>query len=691
MATTSKNARSSAEPNVLHKFASYNTLFTLSALSTRELRNPKMFFESKPHDIIVQSGGIGPDANRHEGPPSEQGQRFSAQTKATLKKNKGMQDAINRSTLEFIKNNDLYFKSVALTSIPGYNEKRRLSSVAYINMELVEPAGITLIEKVKAAAANNGFIDHLDAPYMLTIEFKGFDESGSDMQSDSNFTKRVIPIKLVTMDIDVNQAGSVYKIKAIPYNEFGLVNNFMYPRTSGTLTSSGLVTTFKDAVADLQRILNEQNKDEQTKGLNVFPDQYNISISEDLNPEAELSYEVLHQAGMTQRKEISATGEPDAFTMDYIRFSSGVNLLKLLEDLMKTHPDFGSKSFTEWEEKIAKAESATIGDPNSGLTTHFKYFRIRTGVELTTDFDSVRQTNAKIINIVVEPHYINAYNLAVAGVHQDNKYKQYVAKEYNYIFTGDNVDILDLDINYKVAYFQSRLKSLEGTTGFDVDKEAPKRSISSPTNTDNKGLLPLKSEVGIHQNASSRTGQADARVDQFFDAITNPLADMVVINMSILGDPAWLGQSQFIPATPENNNGSSKDNNIDFFRGGKLKNVYTVWNTKHKCYNYDVADAVVNLIFKTPQDFNDKTGIYEISDDQRQVFSGLYKVVQVQHNFTDGQFTQNLTMTRYNNQDNKVTVTKNQEVTIKDGVVTGLVNPFTQRRQDIISGEIGSS
>ena len=83
MATTSKNARSSAEPNVLHKFASYNTLFTLSALSTRELRNPKQFFEGKPHDIIVQSGGIGPDANRHEGPPSEQGQRFSAQTKAT--------------------------------------------------------------------------------------------------------------------------------------------------------------------------------------------------------------------------------------------------------------------------------------------------------------------------------------------------------------------------------------------------------------------------------------------------------------------------------------------------------------------------------------------------------------------------------------------------------------------------------
>ena len=35
-----------ADPNVLHQFASYNTIFTLSALSRREIRNPKLFFQS---------------------------------------------------------------------------------------------------------------------------------------------------------------------------------------------------------------------------------------------------------------------------------------------------------------------------------------------------------------------------------------------------------------------------------------------------------------------------------------------------------------------------------------------------------------------------------------------------------------------------------------------------------------------
>ena len=46
----------------------------------------------------------------------------------------------------------------------------------------------------------------------------------------------------------------------------------------------------------------------------------------------------------------------------------------------------------------------------------------------------------------------------------------------------------------------------------------------------------------------NRTGAGFTLVDQFIDELTHPLADMVNIRMEILGDPAWLGQSQFIPA-----------------------------------------------------------------------------------------------------------------------------------------------
>ena len=680
-------------PNVLHKFASYNTIFTLSALSTREIRNPKLFFTSAPHDIIARSGGIGNgnfSSHREASANNRESRRDpNNETNKTIDK-LGLGAKLGEASREFKKDNDLYFKNVEMTSIPGLNDKRRLTSVTNIMMELVEPSGITLLEKVKAAAANNGFLDHLDAPYMLTIEFKGFDENGREIKENTDFTKRVIPIKLITMDIDVNQGGSYYSIKAIPYNEFALTNQFMYPRTSGTLASTN--RTFKDAVKNLQDILDEQNQDEQVNGYNQYPDRYDISISQDLNPEAQLSYELLGQAGMTQKNNVVEPGS-EAFTMEYIKFNSSVNLLMLLENLMKTHPDYGAKSFDEWSKAVSTPGNTGAFDPNSALSTYFKYFRIRTSIEPTTNFDQIRQTNAKIIRIVIEPFYISAYNLATAGIHQDKNYQGYVAKAYNYIFTGDNLDIQSLDINYKVAYYQSRLKDVEANDDrtFSQSNKEQTEQTGTPSNREkwrSDQYLPLKSEVSVYKSSNSnRLAKGNARVDQFFDAITNPLADMVVVNMSILGDPAWLGQSQFIPATPVNSNGSSQDNNIDFFRGGAMTNV---WNPNLKCFNYDVAEPITNLTFKVPQDFDDKKGVYEMSSAQQAVFSGLYRVTQVRHSFTDGQFTQALTMVRFNNQDGKVTSTSNEKITKKNGVVTSL-SPMAQDRIDQLSGELGSS
>lgn len=670
------------DPNVLHQFASYNTIFTLSALSRREIRNPKEFFLSAPHDIIARSGGIGPDGNRNDRPPFEQENQFTEESKKLIVKNTSIRDSLGRASTEFLKSNDLYFKNVEMTSVPGYNAKRRLTSVTNIMMDLVEPSGITLIEKIKAAAANNGFLDHLDAPYLLTIEFKGFDDHGQPIKIKNEYVKRVIPIKLITMDIDVNQGGSFYNIKAVPYNEFAYTDLYMYPRTSGTLKS--ITKTFADAVQDLQRILNDQNEQEKVAEYNQYPDRYDISISQDLDPQYAISYEQLAQAGMVEKTVVTGVaGEPDEFTMEFIKFSSNDHIPMILENLMKTHPKYGAKSFDEWSAAVSKKGTDRF-NPNEALSTYFKYFRIRTSIEPTENFDEVRQTNAKIIRIVVEPYYISAYRLATAGIHQDKNYQSYVAKAYDYIFTGNNLDIQDLQINYKVAYYQSRLKDLEATDSrtFGNTSDALQEDTGTPTNSHPfaDALLPLQSNPSVVKSSTTnRTAKGDNRLDQFFDAITNPTADMVVIRMEILGDPAWVGVSQFVPATPENSSGSSTDNNIEFFRAGKMTNI---WNPNLKCFNYDVAEPVVNLTFKTPQDFNDKTGVYELSSEQRAVFSGLYTVPQVQHNFTDGKFTQTLTLVRFNNQDLPVTQTSNKKIVKKDGVITNVRSPNTIIREN---------
>lgn len=658
----------SAQPNVLHRYASYNTLFTLSVLTPDELKNPQIFFNTRPHDIIVQSGGIKADANFKS--PQERRERFEDKK---ILENARVARALTEATTEFNKNNDIYFRSVDMTSIPGYNEKRRLTSVTNINIELVEPAGITLLEKIKGAAANNGYIDHLNAAYLLTIEFKGFDENGSPMDIDMKTQKRVIPIKLMTCEIDVNQAGSSYVITAVPYNEFPMTNTFTYPRTSGTISTTALTTA--DVVNEITKLLNDNEDQEVEQELKQYPDRYSITIDEDLSPEKQISYELLSQAGMVQKNNITDTGS-ESFTMEVIKIDPSVNILKTLEEVMKSHPDYNTVSFDKWYDKVTRINSGQL-DPNDGLDSFYKYFRIRTNIILQTDkFDYKRQVHPRDVNIVVEPYYINGYNLGRPGHRQGNNLVTYVAKDYNYIFTGDNIDIQDLKINYRVAYFQSTLKDVDANASRRFSPEGNRDEISQTVDADQAknyvtadDILLLQSDVSNGKSANAnRTKGGDVKADAFFDAITNPTADMVIVDMEILGDPAWLGQSQFIGPAPKIKSPgiSTNSDNNRYFRGG---NKDFIWNPELKCYNVEIGEPMINLTFKTPSDLNDKTGVYEIPNTRKGTFSGLYKVIRVQNKFVDGRFTQVLTMTRFNNQDSDAEPITNSKISKKDGVI----------------------
>ena len=61
-----------SDPNQLFKYASYNVLFTLSALSQNNLEDVSTLLNSKLHDIIIRSAGIGPFANMKGGPKGKE-------------------------------------------------------------------------------------------------------------------------------------------------------------------------------------------------------------------------------------------------------------------------------------------------------------------------------------------------------------------------------------------------------------------------------------------------------------------------------------------------------------------------------------------------------------------------------------------------------------------------------------------
>jgi hypothetical protein len=647
-----------SDPNPLEKFASYNVLFTLSALGKADLEDTK-FLNGPAHDIIIKSSGIsGANDNRT-------GTGLNADNKRTLygnlhtDGNKDLANALDNARKTFAKDRDMYFQSVDMTAIPGPNEQRRLTSVTQINMTIVEPAGITLFERLRAAAANNNYLDHIDAPYLLTVEFVGFDANGkATTAKEGEFMKRLIPVKLTNVQLEMNQGGATYALQAIPYNEFALVNRFNFPRSSGSLVPKD--KKLNSVLKQLEIILNEQNQEEKTSAGVLLPDKYVISIDKELaDQDLDIKFNSIEQAGMGQ--QLADANSVDSAPVQVLKFNSGQAISMILENIMKLHPNHSNINFNEWKTKVAttlrqtQKKSGTTGvydrtaNEKENPDMYFKYFMIRTQVIPEERFDFNRKKNQKIIKFVISPYKIHAYSLNIPGVSTGQNFKNFVYKTYNYMFTGENIDILDLAIDYKYSYFQTKLKDVDSSNdrSIRVEKSESEKFDEPDIDVEDQSFL-HSFEPGLSKSDSPGvTGPTFRKVDQLVDYLSHPQADMVNIKMEILGDPAWLGQSQFIPAQPEAmGNGISQDKDIGFWRG----NLESIWNSKLRCFNSDLAEPIIMLKFKMPTDVDTQRGVYEMASNEQAMFTGLYKVTQVEHNMSGGKYTNRLHMTRFPNQ-----------------------------------------
>ena len=107
--------------------------------------------------------------------------------------------------------------------------------------------------------------------------------------------------------MDVTQAGTVYTVKAIPYNEFAYVNRFNYPKDSrNTVTrwQRDCQTCFKT----LEALLNKQNEDEKDTGLVEKPDVYTVTFDSKGIEDTFITTENLEQQGMATQGVTGADG-----------------------------------------------------------------------------------------------------------------------------------------------------------------------------------------------------------------------------------------------------------------------------------------------------------------------------------------------------------------------------------------------
>jgi len=193
------NQKSLPIPNPLDIFASFNYIITLAVLTTDEVNDPTGTYRKiVPENIILRSGG-------------------------GIENTPGIVGTNNwDGKLEY------YIDNLSVESIISATESTRHTNATNIEFDVVEPYGLgTFIQAIMKASKNAQHENHLTAPFLLMIDFVGWDDEGKSPMdaSTKKSLRRTIPIKLSNVTFTVDESGSKYKVSAYPWNEQATLNS----------------------------------------------------------------------------------------------------------------------------------------------------------------------------------------------------------------------------------------------------------------------------------------------------------------------------------------------------------------------------------------------------------------------------------------------------------------------------------
>lgn len=229
-------------------------------------------------------------------------------------------------------------------------------------------------------------------------------------------------------------------------------------------------------------------------------------------------------------------------------------------------------------------------------------------------------------------------------------------KEYNYIYSGKNEDVLDFSLNFNNAFYELVLSDYnKGSVSAGENTKILDRNQSQKLNTNfsrelneltGASQLRTKYEEEFLNGAEKPTDPEELakrnRAEQFHSDIINSPLNMVTAELTIWGDPYYIPRDA--------GNGRQKVVGKNLTLAGRADT------------RFHPLSIVIN--FKTPLDYPQLNGQFLMGMPELvKPFSGLFNCWGVTHTFNNGKFTQNLQLQRVQNQTNTPTGTFSQSST----------------------------
>lgn len=628
--------------NPLHSLASYTYNLELYLLTYEDYNNfvndPTFTIENSPGRLLIKSGG---------GNYSMRNPHFTT---------------------------DFFIDDLEIDSVisPGGGNKGSVNTG--VSFKITEPYGMTLLNSLVLAANHFGAYNYIEQPYLLKVKITGYDTEGKPVGNKWLGQRvRYIPIRLTDFKFGASEQGTTYDVTAIPYHSMGVqstastipvdlqieaktvhdffnvalsVNTGEMEQRGGGPPNSPL-TPVKQLEKGLTGYLNKLEDDHVKAKLKGVPDIYAFEIDPDISKSKIVLQEVLDLSKTKNDSDPAKVAQQrfmenlnfDESTKTY-SIRAGTSIINTVHSILRSCEYMVNQVVSA---NLKNVDSATEGYEEVEAKA-IDFYRIVPKITLGP-YDKIRNAYAKLITFVIKKYQMTGKDFENLG----QKRVDLISKYYDYFYTGKNRDIISFDVEFNAAYFQTyTYNMLEKAGSFPtplaqtkLDEALHEGQTAKTGNDPMAKWMPFTRQV-VTQTATSNdindpaTSHKTIAIDNFMQNVFDQGADLVQVNMRIIGDMSYIQTKDMRHVLVQNTDGQ-------YLADGSL-NTDKEWH--------------IHVNFRNPTDVNAKTGLmkgFNVNDDgetsvNTPSISGEYKIVKVTSNFSNGQFTQNLDMIRERNQ-----------------------------------------
>ena len=659
-----KPAETDLVPNPLHKYASYSYCWSLwwldvpdfNMLMAKESISAAMSWNPGPNSyVLAEDSGLYP-SRRHP---------------ATLGLNYHIQD--------------VQFKTAI-----GPNNVSKSSNLLSGSMTILEPYGVTLIDSLIAASFNgvDKFEDYALHPMMLQLEFRGYDDTGAPMpDSEMVLHRKRFPIVMKHMKLSVSGKGAEYRIEFAPAGAQGLDSEFGTTPQEFSITAS-TVQEFFDALQVQYAVY---------QGAQVSSNRVDFAefIKFDIDPTIAKSKIVYDKQVPIPLSDPKAKG----IKLDSASFSipKGTSILEIINRVM---------AHSEYLIKLQLGLEDSTGSPSGpkDQTQVFNAFKTLCGIQYqgmdaggemrNNAFDKKRGRRAMYITYKI--HQYPTWQGAHPAIPLFPDSAPHTVKSYNYLYTGKNVDIIDIKLDFNNTFYtavntyNSQFAATETSENTGKAEDSNLRGVVSLNPTSLAVVVPqlnlvpsvtpmrYKHIIGdppntVGMNIKQRpAAQVAADVIKTIYSSTpgGGSGDMLTLALTIVGDSTLLKQDDWLyipsPTTDSEYNSWDSQTQAEFV-------------AKYGHVRMDVSEVVVRVTVNTPIDIDADIGgnqglVYPQPGTRPSLFSGQYYIQTIDNKFASGKFEQILHLARYINTDYNQAFSKASSDSRTDAVSTGAKN-----------------